>query len=299
MAHADVQFKPIRTALREQHNRELREAQFRAMRRNNSAAMLPAEAECYISHAKALVVARAKCIAEAHTAFHEPVGRDAAAELVSFLNTVVAAHKSSFQAAAGLRHMRTGQSTMQLPFLVQGFERKARLALEEAQAILDAQRVAMKNRPKDDRSKTKYVVDTCVFNWLADAVIKEESLPADGGFAITHVQVDEINKTKDEERRARLFLVQTHLRCELIPTDTFLFGRSRFGLAKLGEGKLFGILKQELDSLNGRKDNNDRDALIAEASIANGHTLLTADGDLKAATERHGGKVIFFSRPGP
>ena len=135
------------------------------------------------------------------------------------------------------------------------------------------------------------------FNWLADGAIKEESLPSDGGFAITHIQVDEINKTKDEERRARLLLAQARLRCELIPTQTFLFGRSRFGLAKLGDGALFSNLKGELDGLNGRKENNDRDALIAEAAIANGHTLLTADEDLRAATEKHGGAVMFFPPP--
>jgi len=67
--------------------------------------------------------------------------------------------------------------------------------------ILDRQRLEMKNR-------TRYVVDTSVFNWLADSLIEKSALPSDGGFAITHIQMDEINKTKDEERRARLMLVQ-------------------------------------------------------------------------------------------
>jgi len=143
----------------------------------------------------------------------------------------------------------------------------------------------------------KYVIDTCVFNWLVDGVIKEESLPSDGGFAVTHIQVDEINKTSDEERRARLLLVQLHLKCDLIPTETLLFGRSRFGMAKLGEGMLFSKLKVELDQLNRRRKNNDQDALIAEVAIANGYTLLTADNDLRCVTERYGGHVMFFSRP--
>jgi rRNA-processing protein FCF1 len=56
-------------------------------------------------------------------------------------------------------------------------------------------------------------------------------------------------------------------------------------------------VKAELDRLNGGRRNNDRDALIAEAAIANGCILLTADGDLKSATEAHGGVVLFFARP--
>ena len=62
-------------------------------------------------------------------------------------------------------------------------------------------------------------------------------------------------------------------------------------------GNLFTSVKAELDTLNGSKKNNVRDALIAEAAIANGYTLLTADEDLKSATEKHFGKVMFFPTP--
>jgi hypothetical protein len=298
MSHAEVQFQPQWIALRDQHNAELREAQFRARQTHNSAAILPAEAACYINHAKDLVVARAKCIADAYTAFNEPTGREAEAELASFFAMTVAARKSSFQGQSELRRLRTGMSTDQLVFLLRQFERDANPALLDGRAILDRQRVEMKNKPRSDAITTKYVVDTCVFNWLADSLLKKEELPSDGGFAITHIQVDEINKTKDEERRARLSLMQTSLHCKLLPTQTFVFDISRFGHARLGDGKLFTSLRAELDRLNGNKKNNARDALIAEASIANGYTLLTADGDLKSATEKHAGKVIFFPHPG-
>jgi rRNA-processing protein FCF1 len=123
-----------------------------------------------------------------------------------------------------------------------------------------------------------------------------DSLPSDGEFAITHIQVDEINKTKDEERRARLLIMQAALHCRLLPTETLVLSISRLGQAKLGDGKLLTVIKAELDMLNGGKGNNIRDALIAESAIANGYTLLTADQDLRSATEKHGGKVIFFRR---
>ncbi len=297
MYHAEVQFNPQRIALGDRHDRELREARFRARQTHNAAAMLPAEAACSVAHAKALVVARAKCIADAYTAFNEPSGREAEVELATFFAMTVAARKSSFQGEVELRRMRTGGPTNQLVPLLRGFERDANPALLEGRAILDRQRVEMRNRAQTAAIKTKYVVDTCVFNWLADSLVKKSALPSDGGFAITHIQVDEINKTKDEERRARLLLMQASLHCELLPTQTVVLDVSRIDHAKLGDGKLFTSLKAELDILNRNKNNNVRDALIAEVAIANGYTLLTADGDLRLATEKYDGKVIFFSLP--
>lgn len=152
-------------------------------------------------------------------------------------------------------------------------------------------------RRRDRNTGTKYVVDTCVFNWLTDASLTENSLPNDGGFAITHVQMDEINETKDTERRARLLLMLASLNCKLLLTQTFVFDVSRYDFARWSDGELFASLKAELDSLNGNKKNNARDALIAETAIANGCTLLTADAHLKVATEKYGGKVFFFPRP--
>ena len=253
MSHVGAQFAPIRNTLGDEHNRDLREAQSRARKTNNSAAMLPAEAASYIAHAKALVVARAKCIAEAYTAFNEPAGREAVEELTSFFSQAVGGRKSAFQGTMEQRRMVTRDPMTQLTFLLRGFGRDAHSALEESLAILDRQRVEMTNRQKVAEVATKYVVDTCVFNWLADSLIKRESLPSDGGFAITHIQVDEINETTDKDRRARLVLMQTSLPCKLLPTQTFLFDVSRLGHAKLGDGKLFTAVKAEWDNLNRSK----------------------------------------------
>lgn len=143
MSHAEAQFGPQWVALRDRHNRELREAQYRARQTNNSAAMLPAEVACYVARTKALVVARANCIAEAYTAFNEPAGSEADAELSTFFTTTVAARKSSFQGEAELRRMRTGDPATQVGGLLRRFERDANPALLEGRAILDKQRVAM------------------------------------------------------------------------------------------------------------------------------------------------------------
>jgi predicted nuclease of predicted toxin-antitoxin system len=87
------------------------------------------------------------------------------------------------------------------------------------------------------------------------------------------------------------------LGCRLLPAESFVPGVSRQDYAKRGDGRLFTGLKAELDLLNGGKKNNSRDALIAEAAIANGYILLTADCDLHSAAKKHGGKVTLFTRP--
>jgi hypothetical protein len=43
--------------------------------------------------------------------------------------------------------------------------------------------------------------------------------------------------------------------------------------------------------LNHGKCNNFEDALIAEVAIVNGHTLITADEDLRTVAEQHGCNV--------
>ncbi|MEQ1534054.1 MAG: hypothetical protein HOO97_07225 [Sideroxydans sp.] len=42
-----------------------------------------------------------------------------------------------------------------------------------------------------------YVVDTNIFNNLVDGVFRIEDLPSGGPFPATHVQIDELNNTKD------------------------------------------------------------------------------------------------------
>ena len=139
-----------------------------------------------------------------------------------------------------------------------------------------------------------YVVDTTIFNKLVDGTINVADLPSDGPFVATHIQIDEINNTKDSERRARLFLKFAEVRPETVLTESFVFDVSRWDHAKWSDGVLFKKLKQELDAMNKFKPNNTQDVLIAEVAIVNGFTLLTSDGDLAEVVKRQGGKVFPF-----
>jgi len=141
----------------------------------------------------------------------------------------------------------------------------------------------------------KCVVDTTIINRLIDGSLSTEDIPADAELVATHVQIDELNKTRDEERRARLFLRFATTVDSVIPTESTILGISRLGYSKLDDGGLYGTLKAELDSLNKGKANNAQDALIAEVAIANGYTLLTADYHLAVVARKYGGTVSYFA----
>ena len=140
-----------------------------------------------------------------------------------------------------------------------------------------------------------YVVDTNIINWLVDGRLGPNDLPSDGEYVATHVQRDELAKTKDEQRRTRLLTrFQTTIDRE-VPTESLVVGISRIGLAKISDGKLYYSLRNALAARNKGKLNNSHDALIAEVAIENGWTLLTADSDLSAVASDNGCKVQHFA----
>jgi predicted nucleic acid-binding protein len=140
----------------------------------------------------------------------------------------------------------------------------------------------------------KSVVDTCIFNKLIDGLLSTEDLPSNTEFVATHIQIDELNRTIDVERRAKLFLRFATLVDSVIPTESAVFNVSRWDHCKLGDGALYKRLKADLDTLNNGKVNNTKDALIAEVAIANQCTLLTADYHLAEAAKKNGCHVRYF-----
>lgn len=162
----------------------------------------------------------------------------------------------------------------------------------------------------------KCMFDTNVFNRIVDGIIPIESLIGRVIAYSTHIQRDELNNTKDEERRTALAIVFSDIVSEAASTDSFVIGVSRLGEARLGgdrvvptdsavwdvsrwdeakwgaEDDLYSTLKTELDSLNGSKLNNTQDALIGETSIKGGYVLVTDDVDLATVTKKYGGKCL-------
>jgi hypothetical protein len=119
--------------------------------------------------------------------------------------------------------------------------------------------------------------DTNVFNRILDCVIPLQTLTGRVVAHATHIQRDEINNTKNPERRTALAKMFTDVIVESAPTDSFVLGVSRLGEARLGgervvptssavwdvsrwdqanwgaDDNIYSALKADLDTMNRNK----------------------------------------------
>lgn len=141
---------------------------------------------------------------------------------------------------------------------------------------------------KQDISKTKVVFDSNIYNRIADGELDISLLEKNKDkfeFYITHIQVDEINKCPDTEKRARLSLIKTKIAPILVPTESIVFGVSRWNECKFSDGKT-------LENLRKGNEKHTEDALIGEVAIKNSYLLVTDDEKIRKRVNSNGGKAI-------
>ena len=89
---------------------------------------------------------------------------------------------------------------------------------------------------------------------------------------ITHIQQDEIGKTggtkQKEEKRKKLEEAIAKIEPQVFPTEGFVLGRSRLGLAAIGDG-------ESIDKFRQGKIKLTNDALIAATAEAKADVLVT------------------------
>ena len=108
----------------------------------------------------------------------------------------------------------------------------------------------------------------------------------------THIQIDELKKTLNEERKAALLRMFEEIVNIRVSTESAVWGVSEWGQCKFtASDNLYGSIKSELGRANDSKPNNIQDSLIAETSIKNGFTLVTHDRDLFWITTKFDGAV--------
>jgi predicted nucleic acid-binding protein len=141
-----------------------------------------------------------------------------------------------------------------------------------------------------------YMLDTNIFNRLVEGRLAIGDLPGVDEFFATSIQIQELNATRNIERRAILINKFSEVSPKLDSIKTSLWGYASYGESAWGaEGEHFAKIKSELDLLNNNKASNPADALIGEVSLSNHHTLMTTDKDLAAVVEKMGGKVMQIS----
>lgn len=134
-----------------------------------------------------------------------------------------------------------------------------------------------------------YIFDTHVFDSIVAGDLSLDDLKSAKSrgdrFYVTHIQVDEINRCKDENKRATLNLLMLKVSPEVAVTETAIWGVSRWGEAKWGTKGFYEQLKQ------GNLKHTE-DALIGEVAIVNSFTLVTNDHDLMKKVIKLSGKAI-------
>lgn len=127
----------------------------------------------------------------------------------------------------------------------------------------------------------KYLLDTCVFNWIVNGTHTLLDLP-DGEYLVTHIQRKEIEKTRDGERKKALLSSFESCEPDQIPTKVLVFGISRLGQAALGNLDVYKRIYAKLCALdsNGRKHTSHQaDAITGATAHAKGVGLVTADAN--------------------
>ena len=148
--------------------------------------------------------------------------------------------------------------------------------------------------------RIKYMFDTVAFNRIVEQDISLKSLIECCEICATHIQRDELNATRDGEKKAKLLeschWVETRGSADgvgMVPTESGVYGISRYGGARYSDGSYRKQIQSALDKRK-KKANNIKDALIAETAIENGFILVTEDKVLQNVAREHGGDCISF-----
>lgn len=136
----------------------------------------------------------------------------------------------------------------------------------------------------------KYIFDTNIFDNIINEKLKISDIAKYKNYKkaeiyITHIQIDEINKCNDEDKRARLSIFMVKIRPILIPTSSCAFDVSRFDESKFGDGIIFNKIKKG-------NINHVEDVLIGETAIKEGIILVTNDRRLKNIVMELGGNAL-------
>jgi predicted nucleic acid-binding protein len=144
---------------------------------------------------------------------------------------------------------------------------------------------------------SKLMLDTNVFNEVVKGGLSIDLFVRHEVFG-THVQLDEIARTKDEVLRAKLASAFTAIVDTKVVTSSMVWDVSRWDESSWSDGKKFNQMHQRLIELDGNKwinvktPNQISDVLIAETAINNDLILVTCDKNLTQLVGELGGTSV-------
>ena len=150
------------------------------------------------------------------------------------------------------------------------------------------------------KERIKCMFDTVIFNRIVENDISVESLNEFVEIYATYVQYREINdeRMEDKEKQAKLNLTFDSLVSEdrYLSTESTLWNYTPWNKGKWTDpNDDYRPIRDDLDNVN-KKENNFKDALIAETAKKNGLVLVTEDIPLENTAPNHGVKCMSFDQ---
>jgi rRNA-processing protein FCF1 len=138
--------------------------------------------------------------------------------------------------------------------------------------------------------------DTNIFGKILRMNLPSTLLIEKHQYFITHIQKDELETLGNERIRNQLMSAFHLVPQTLLSTESVIAGISRAGMAKVGDSLVYTHIFEELNKRKPeQRENNSKDALIAETALKNGFVLVTNDKALKEVVLKIGGFAIDFS----
>ena len=120
-----------------------------------------------------------------------------------------------------------------------------------------------------------FMFDTTIGDMLDGEVDLQKVQDSEAEILITDAQKSELKQCGNEQIRKQLLNIAEKVSDEKVGTPG-VFGYSKFGEAVFQSGEVYQPVKSKL---RGEKENNIRDAQIAQAAHMNDVKLVTADGE--------------------
>jgi len=145
----------------------------------------------------------------------------------------------------------------------------------------------------------KVMFDTNVFSNLSNHFIDPKAVPTTWEPVATHIQWDEIQRTRDPVRRGEIVAVFVGHLTEKVATSSAVWDVSILdGAEWTGPNSAYESILQLMNDLKPDR-NNPADALIADTCLQKGFILVTNDGTLTAAARASGIQVTNLQEPAP
>lgn len=143
---------------------------------------------------------------------------------------------------------------------------------------------------------TEYMLDTNAFNRALDSNDDPRSLSRRGGLYVTHIQLNEIQATRNPERLAALLTIVKMIDPEHVATSAALWDVSEWDASESGgDDRLYEQMYAALTERNqDKRGNNAKDVLIALTALKRGYTLVTNDADLTDVLGQFGGEAMRY-----